>query len=108
MLDAHYAKQLAVALVPPEHNSGGDLAVELVRRHVGLVPAIGRDHAAIGLGGGVDDCEDRLTLIISAAADGRHGRKSRRHAILVRWPSSPPRGTSCELGTWRTRGTSSR
>jgi hypothetical protein len=41
-LEAHHACQPAVLLITPEHDTGGDLAIELVPRHVGLVPPIGR------------------------------------------------------------------
>src|SRR5258708_19546049 len=54
-LDAHHADQFALSLIAPEFDSGGDLAVELLQGHIGLVPTIGRDYAAIGLSGGVDD-----------------------------------------------------
>ena len=52
--------------------AAGDLAVELARVHVGLVPAVGRYRPAVGLGGGVDDREDRRTLVVAARADGLH------------------------------------
>jgi hypothetical protein len=72
VLDAHDPGQLAVDLVAPEHDPGGDLGIELVRGHVRLVPAIGRDHAVIGLGGGVDDREDRLAFVVPAGTDVSH------------------------------------
>ena len=71
-LDPHHAEQLAVRLVAPERDSGGDLAVELLGGHVRLVPAILRDHAAVGLGGRVDDREDRAALVVTAGPDGAH------------------------------------
>ena len=61
-LDAHHAEQLAVRLVAPEDDAVGDLALDLGNGHVGLVPAVGGDDAAVGLGGGVDDRGDRLAL----------------------------------------------
>ena len=36
------------------------------------MPAIGRDHAAICLGGGVHDREDRRALVIAALTNARH------------------------------------
>ena len=51
----------------------------------GLVPAIGRDHAAIRLGGGVDDRQDRRALVVAAGADGAHARRS------IRWIWTTPR-----------------
>jgi hypothetical protein len=74
-LDAHDAGQHAVALVTPEHHAGGDLRVELVRRHVRLAPAIRRDHVPVGLGRRVDDAEDRRALVVMADADHGAGRR---------------------------------
>src|SRR5262249_13863224 len=54
-LDAHHPGQPPVLLIAPEGDTGSDLAIKLVPRHVGLVPPIGRDHTTIGLGSGVDD-----------------------------------------------------
>jgi hypothetical protein len=45
---------------------------ELSRRHVGLVPSIGRDHAAIDLGRGIDDREDPSAFVVTTAADVAH------------------------------------
>src|SRR5215471_17539657 len=68
-LEAHDANQHAVLLKSLELNSGGNLSVELVRRHVGLVPTIRRDHASISLSGSVDDCQDGRAIVIAAGAD---------------------------------------
>ena len=70
-LDADDADQLAVVLIAPELDTGGDLSSELLGGHVRLVPAIGWDHAPIGLGRGVDDREDRVPLVVATGAD-RH------------------------------------
>src|SRR6202022_4657096 len=56
----------------PERDSGGDLAIELVQRHIGLVPLVGRDHTAIGLSGSIDDREDGRALVITTGADVAH------------------------------------
>ena len=77
-LDAHDAQQRAVGLVAPERHPGGDLAVELVRRHVRLVPAIGGDHSAIRLGGLVHDREDRGALVVAAGANVAHYSRGSR------------------------------
>src|SRR6267143_4932864 len=71
-LDAHDPDQLAIRLISPEHNAGTDLAVELARAHVWLVPPIGRDHAAIGLRGDIHDREDRFTFVIPTRPDAAH------------------------------------
>jgi hypothetical protein len=56
-------------LVAPEHDAGGAFAVELVARHVRLAPAVGRNHTAIGLGGGIDDGKNVVALVIATWAD---------------------------------------
>ena len=84
-LDAHDAEELAVVLVAPEAHARGDLAVELVRAHVRLVPAVRRDHAAVGLRGGVDDRQDRLALVV-AARDGRSQPRQHLHEVARRDP----------------------
>jgi hypothetical protein len=61
------------ASYPQEDDAGTDLAVELVGRHVWLAPAVGGDDAPVGLGGGVDNREDRRALVVAAGPDGRHG-----------------------------------
>jgi hypothetical protein len=53
----------------PEHDSGGDLAIELGLRRAGLVPPVDRDHGTIGLGGRVHDGEDGRAIVITAEAD---------------------------------------
>jgi hypothetical protein len=66
-LEAHHADQCAVLLVTPEYHAGAKFRVELSRRHVGLVPSIGRDHATIDLGRGIDDREDRCAFVVTTA-----------------------------------------
>jgi len=51
-LQAHQAREPLICFIAPEHDTGGYLIVELVPRHVRLVPPIGRDHTPISLGGG--------------------------------------------------------
>src|SRR2546423_7806651 len=77
-LDTHDAEQLAVGLIAPERDPGGDLVVELARRHVGLVRAIGWDHAPIRLRGIVDDRENRGALVITTRANAAHDANLRR------------------------------
>jgi hypothetical protein len=71
-LDPHDAEQLAAGLGAPEGDPGGDLVLELALRHVGLVPAVGGDHAAVGLGRRVDDAEDGGALVVAARPDAAH------------------------------------
>jgi hypothetical protein len=75
-LDAHHADQRAVALGAPEDDAGRDLALELRRVHVRLVPAVGRDHPAIGAGGGVHDREHGGPLVVATSPDRTHGREA--------------------------------
>ena len=67
LLDAHDPDKLAVELAAPEHDPGGQLAVELLGGHVGVVPAVGRDDAAVHLGRGVHDREDRALLVVACS-----------------------------------------
>src|SRR5215207_3784992 len=69
LLDAHHAQERAVVLVAPELHSGRDLGVELVTRHVRLVPAVVGDHAAVRLRRGVHDREYLVALAGAATAD---------------------------------------
>ena len=69
-LDPDHPDELAVLLPAPELDARGDLAIQLLRGHVRLVPAIGGDDAAIRLGGRIHDREDGLGLVVTARADG--------------------------------------
>jgi hypothetical protein len=73
--NAHHADELAFHLVARESDARGDLLGELGDTHVGLVPAVRRDHPAVGFGGGVDDRKDRFVILIAAGTNewGRHG-----------------------------------
>jgi hypothetical protein len=71
-LYAHHADQGAVPLDAPERNSARDFVVQLACRHIRLMPAISGNDAAIGLGGGVNDREDRFPLVVATAADINH------------------------------------
>src|SRR5262249_16928843 len=68
-LEAHHAHQHAVLFMAPELNSGSNLTIELVRRHVGLVPLVIRDHAPISLSRGVNDRQDGRAIVIAARTD---------------------------------------
>ena len=70
-LDTHHAEQHAIHFITPEFDPGGDLAVELPRRHVWLVPAIVGNHAPVRLGSGLDDREYRRALVVATAPDDR-------------------------------------
>jgi hypothetical protein len=71
------ADQRPVGLIPPDGHPGGDLRPEFDRRHVRLVPEIGRGDATVCLGGGVHDREDRRVLVVAAGADdGFHRRRA--------------------------------
>jgi hypothetical protein len=71
-LDAHHADQSAAGRRAPERDASGDLAVELGRVHVRVVPAVGGDHAAIGLGGRIHDRQDVAALVAAAEPDAAH------------------------------------
>src|SRR6267154_5144455 len=71
-LDAHHAYEHAIRRMAPERNSGGYLAVEFVQRHVGYMPAIGRDHAAIGFGCSIDNRQHGVAIVVAARANDVH------------------------------------
>src|SRR2546423_12750764 len=99
-LDTHDAEQLAVGLIAPERDPGGDLVVELARGHVGLVRAIGWDHAPIRLRGIVDDRENRGSLVITTGANAAHDANLRRGGEAGASSSARPCPVS---GAWRRR-----
>src|SRR5262245_9054425 len=68
-LKSHDADKLALHFIAPEHDSAGDFFVELLPRHVGLVPAVSRNDAAVSFRGSVDDCENEIALVVATKAD---------------------------------------
>lgn len=91
-LDAHDAQQSATPLVPPELNPGRHLTIKLLRGHVGLMPSIGRDHATISHGRGIDDREHSRALVFGARSNAAHDTNLRRSAVCG--PSIPCTGSS--------------
>src|SRR4051794_41924943 len=67
-LDAHDSQQLAAVVVARERDAGSELGLELLRGHIWLVPAVGGDDAAVGLGGGVHDRQNRLPVLVAPGA----------------------------------------
>src|SRR4029079_905608 len=49
-------------------------------------PAVGRDHAAVRLGGRVHDREDRLVLVVTTRPEGRSRRAHRQEYCCPRRP----------------------
>jgi len=74
VLDAHHAERSGVLFRDPENDAVRDLGFQLLRRHVGLVPAVRRDHAAIGLGGVVDYREHLRQVRRAALSDAGRSR----------------------------------
>ena len=68
-LDSHHADQFPVDVDSPERDARGDIAEQLLVGHVGLMPSVGRNHAAIGFRGRVHDRQDRRDVFFIAAAD---------------------------------------
>src|SRR5258708_786998 len=62
VLYPHDAGELSFVVRHPEDDARADLAQQLVLRHVGLVPPIGRNHSPIGLGSGIDNREHRVAI----------------------------------------------
>jgi len=75
-LESHDTGERAAGLIPPEAHARHDLILELALGHIRLVPAVGRDHAPVGLGCCIDDLEDRVSLVIAAWPDRSHARES--------------------------------
>jgi hypothetical protein len=46
-LDAHHAEERALTLVPPEGDARRDLAMQILRCHIRLVPTVSGNHAAV-------------------------------------------------------------
>ena len=64
VLAPHHSHQARFSLVAPEVDPRGHLGPELRLGHIGLVPAIRRDHPFIGQGGLVDDLQGPVNFII--------------------------------------------
>ena len=62
VLDAHHADQTAAVKRAPEAHAGGDLATQLVGRHVGLVVAVGGNDAGVGGRGRVHNRDHRVEV----------------------------------------------
>jgi hypothetical protein len=72
-LDAHDTKEnVEVILVSPEGHPSGDVLLKLAGGHVGLVPAIGRDCAAIAFGRRIHDREYHGAFFYAAEANRAH------------------------------------
>lgn len=71
-LDAHHGDQPAIRLVAPKSYPGGNFIPKLLRRHVGIVPAISGDNTMIRRGGGIDDLDYHRMLVITTSSDAVH------------------------------------
>ena len=71
-LNSHHADERVVGLVAPEPHSCRELLIKLVRWHVGLLPAVRRDHVPVGPGCAVDDLKDPRALQIVTRTDYTH------------------------------------
>jgi hypothetical protein len=72
LLNSHDADERAVGLVFPETHSGPELLIKLAGWHVGVLPAVRRDHVPVGLGCAVDDLKDARTLDTVTRANYTH------------------------------------
>src|ERR1700743_2389642 len=61
-LNSHHAKQPAILFISPQDHAFRDLTAQLVLGHIWFGAAVGRNHAAIGLGAIVNDLPDLLEL----------------------------------------------
>ena len=60
VLQPHHTDGAPFAAHAEELDAGGHFGADLVERHVGIVPAVGRDDAAIGDRAVVHDLADQL------------------------------------------------
>src|SRR5688572_13576357 len=123
-LHAHDADQSLVGLQSPELDAGSNLTAQFRFGHVGIVPSVGGNDAAVCDRGVIDDCEHGREITIVTPANVAHGdecvargysrswmkvraKKSRiRRAISAPWSSSAkcPVSSRCSSA----RGRSSR
>src|SRR4029079_15392943 len=64
-------------------------------------PAVGRDHAAVRLGGRVHDREDRLVLVVTTRPEGRSRRAHRQEYCCPRRPLMAARKGESMRRSWR-------
>jgi hypothetical protein len=76
-LDAHHTDEPSSVGVPPERDALLELTLELGGAHVGLVPAVLGDDAAVRRRCLVDDRENGAALVVAARADVLHAHESR-------------------------------
>ena len=72
LLNTHDADESGIQLRTPELNACVNLGSELIGVHIGFVPAVGGDNALIFFCSQVDDPQQRVMLVISAASYRRH------------------------------------
>src|SRR5579864_5689379 len=80
-LKPHDGEQGILLIPSPEIDPGRNLSLELGLCHVGLVPTIFRDDAAVCLCGLVDDCQYWVEFISSTTPD--HRRSSQRERVQL-------------------------
>src|SRR5713226_6392910 len=112
VLDPHHAYQLAALLVPPETDALADFLLQVVHRHVRLVPPIGGDDSLVGLRRIVDDPVQGRKVLLVAGADHRSSTLTRlgrpvRAGVTGRCRSPPripdrigARDPACERTDW--------
>src|SRR5438132_206116 len=62
LLQPHHAGEPPAAPIAPEHYAGADFLVHLFERHIGLLPAVRGNDAAVGSGGVVDHQADLIRI----------------------------------------------
>ena len=73
VLHSHDANQFVIDLATPEFDACIQVSSKFQFRHVRLVPAVLRNHSAIGLRGRVDVVKDRCNFLIATGTYAVHG-----------------------------------
>src|SRR5262245_60186380 len=81
-LQSHHAKEASPSCMPPEQHASGNLVVELLPPHVGLVPSVGRDDTAVGIGRSIHDGQYGSALVVTTEPDVAHSGLSRLLRIV--------------------------
>src|SRR5581483_4402317 len=72
-LNTHHADHVAPAVTGPKGNSGGNLRVQLQQAHIGVVPSIRRNDAAVRFRCCIDNLTNYRAFIFTARTDRVHG-----------------------------------
>src|SRR3982074_1634256 len=84
-LNTHHADHVALAVIGPKGDSRGNLRIQLQQAHIGVVPSIRRNDAAVRFGRCIDNLRNYGAFVFTARADRVHGSDLRTQEV----PSIP-------------------